>query len=441
MKNPICCRAARGTASAYAALLLSLYLLAVPEAGYSEITEFKYALFLWLSSAYLAAALVLRIMALARGERGWSGGKLTPAVIAASLYLLFTAVSAALSDYGAVAVAGGSRREGLLTLALYVLVFLFLLSDLRPRRWMLWLFGVSVSLCCVLAMIQFTGRNPLALYPEGHDYFGANIYYAGSYAGTLGNTALLSAALSFAAPAFLMAVIKRKSRWELLFLIPFALSAYVVWALRVAAGIFALGGGLVLMLPVMASRGGNTRKERAARRMSWVVVCSAGALFFLLLWFYPGPSNGPLYEISETLHGRAYDSFGSGRIYIWRNALELFQEKPLFGGGPDTLQLRGIADYIWHRERDGAAMSSVITSAHNEYLNILVNQGAFALGAYLALLIASVLRFYRRPGSRYAVCGGAVICYSIGAFFGVSMPITAPYLWLALAVLNASPPR
>ena len=40
----------------------------------------------------------------------------------------------------------------------------------------------------------------------------------------------------------------------------------------------------------------------------------------------------------EGLHGRLEDSFGSGRIYIWKKTAALVPEHLWFGGGPDTLE-------------------------------------------------------------------------------------------------------
>ena len=84
---------------------------------------------------------------------------------------------------------------------------------------------------------------------------------------------------------------------------------------------------------------------------------------------------------------------------------------------------------------------SDIDAAHNEYLNILINQGTLALLAYLALLVISAKRWVSdaRTSPLKAACGCAVLGYCIQAFFGISSPITTPYLWTVLAFLNSLP--
>ena len=138
------------------------------------------------------------------------------------------------------------------------------------------------------------------------------------------------------------------------------------------------------------------------------------------------------------MHGRWEDSYGSGRIYIWRNVLPLVQERPLLGGGADTLGLRTDAAFERYDEALGITIRSAVDTAHNEYLNILINHGLSALLAYGTLLVSSAAKWIRRGSSDpvTALCGCAVLGYCIQAFFGISSPITTPYLWLALALLN-----
>ena len=161
-------------------------------------------------------------------------------------------------------------------------------------------------------------------------------------------------------------------------------------------------------------------------------VLTAAAILFVRSC---GGTTGALSEASRLLHGEAEDSFGSWRVAIWRNCLPLIRERPLLGGGPDTLGLRGIELFTWYR--DGEAVPADVTAAHNEYLNILVNQGALALVAYLALLALALRRCFRnaeRP--RLAICGAGLLCYAAMALFSISTCITAPYVWLLCAVVQ-----
>ena len=83
-------------------------------------------------------------------------------------------------------------------------------AHVRPKRWMLWLYAAALSVNCVICLVQFAGLNPLHLYPEGMNYYGANTQYADEFLGTVGNADILSAVLSFSIPAFSGGVCARR---------------------------------------------------------------------------------------------------------------------------------------------------------------------------------------------------------------------------------------
>ena len=422
----------------FIACLLSVYLLAVPAEGYSSITQFKYVFFMCLCGAYAALMLVFAGPDILRSGKKPSFRPLSAAGwarLALCAFLVFTALSAVFSVYGGTFL-GGSRREGLLTVAAYVVTCLLVSRYARCAPWMLWLSGISVTLFCVLSLAQFSGADPLGLYPDGTGW----IEIAGRtyvpFFGTVGNADLSVAVLCAASGAFFISLFRCRGKARFMLIVPLSLSAAVILKSGVEAGKVALAAGVLLSLPVAAGR--DRRLRRAAAVFAAVVIVLSVALLALT----SPASSGVLYEASELLHGRWNDSFGSGRIYIWRHCLKLFPERPLLGGGPDTLGQRGIPPFVrWDPEL--GMLKRGIDAAHSEYLNILVNQGVLALLAYLSALVSGAVIWYRSADSGPAACaGGAVLFYCIQAFFGISMCLSAPYMWLALGLLlrAGSPP-
>ena len=280
----------------YALALLTVYALFLPLGGYERMMEGKYRAFLLLSLGYVLAMTALGAWKAVRWRE--------PMCLAALAYLALTALSAALSPYGTAVLLGGTRRDGLLTAALYAAVFLLLARHLRPDRRLLYAAAASAALCGLLVLVQLTGRNPLWLYPAGLNYFDGDVDL----------------------------------------------------------------------------------------------------------------------------------TFGSSRLLIWRSLLPLIAERPLLGGGCGTLYLRDVPPFYW--QRGGETTYFAVTSAHNEYLGVLVDQGALALLAFLALLALALWRAYRHAErDRCAVAGAALLCYAVTAFFSVACCITGVYLWLLLAML------
>lgn len=397
----------------YAISLLTLYALFLPLGGYARMMEGKYHLFLLLSLSYILA------MTRAGAWRGlrWR----SPAVLAALAYLALTTLGASLSPYGTAVLLGGTRRDGLLTVALYVLSFVLLVRDLRPDRRLLYAAAGSALVCDVLVLVQLTGQNPLWLYPAGLSYLDGDTAYAGFYAGTAGNIDFTAFLLALCAAAMAAALARG---WSRRLLIPLALTLWTLWRLQVAAALLGLAAAAVLSLPLLFPR-----RRKAMCLLS--VLLAAASLGFV--WCFPGGS-GTLAELHQLLHGQADTSFGSGRLAIWRALLPLAAERPLLGGGCGTLYLRDLESFYWYR--GGETIHVAITSAHNEYLGILVDQGVLALLAFLALLALALHRAFRYAESdRYAVAGTALICYAVMAFFSVATCITGVFLWLLLALL------
>ena len=166
----------------------------------------------------------------------------------------------------------------------------------------------------------------------------------------------------------------------------------------------------------------------------WGIVLAAFLAALSVLWFYRG-EGGVLAEAGALLHGNADASFGSGRIGIWRQLVPLVRGRPLLGGGCGTLGLRDLEPF--YSRAGGKAVPLMITSAHNEYLGILVDQGLAAFLSFLALLFFALRKCFRAPeNDRLAIAGCALLGYAVMAFFSVAGCITTPYLWILLSLIE-----
>lgn len=477
----------------------TFYLLTIPLSDYTSIVNWKYHTFL---IAYIGLIVVMAEQKVIGNDI--IGKNLRSFDIfssSISIYFLFTCISGIFSKYPGT-FWGNARCEGILTIGIYVISTLLLAKYFRPQRLILISFGTAITLHCLVGIFQLCGLNPFSLYPDGLNYYDAGTYYAGQYWSTIGNTNLCAALLSTAAGAFSAAAIRASRRTDWLALIPLCLSVFSIIELDSEAGMVALAGGLVLM-PVFVVTAGNHIKNllftycaisatftissavhfydggavirlsilTLAGSIAAIILSICGLLLgrlsiirciktstlrkamvvtaitiictaLLLLYSYSGFPDGFLLQAHNLLHGVWDDSYGSNRIYIWRQVWALICESPILGGGPDTLGLRGLAGFSRYNEATGTIVTGSIDAAHNEYLNIFVNQGIFALAAYLSAIFISTIRWWKNiEDHAKAIAGAAALFYLIQACFGISMCITAPYLWIALAVLNKKTER
>ena len=419
-------------------LMLTVFLFWFDSSGYGGITEAKLTVFNVICGGYVILTLLLipaclvtenmTVQELKRyiKESTWVQRALL-------IFLLFTVISALISPYRSETWVGATRYEGVRSICLYVLCAVFLSSFGKIKSWMAYLLGGSVLCFSIICIAQLFGANPFGLYPGDLNYFGAGVDYSGAYLGTIGNTDLVSGFLCVAITLLWVGVVRMKGKYRFLLLIPTAAAVFVLLKMSVMAGLVGTFGGAVLALPVVLPINDKTRR---------IIAISIAVLFIIALafLFFADIGTGMLHEAHELLHGRVSDTFGSGRIHIWKNVLKKIPENLWFGTGPDTMSHAKLEAFTRYDANKGVELVAEIDTAHNEYLNILFHQGVFALLAYLAALIIAAVKWIKRGNATAAgaACGAAVLCYCIQAFFGISMFLTAPFFWMTLGLLDGS---
>ena len=418
----------------YISSIVSFFILFVID-GYETITFYKALCFFVLSGCYVLISILGRLELVLIGARRivplhtlWLNSHISQKMI--FIYWMLTAISTLLSVDIKTSLIGTLRFDGFLTITLYCWMFLFISSQYRPQKWLIWLFGAAISISCIISIVQFFGANPLDLFPKGMNYFDAYKLYSGEFLGTIGNVDIYSAVLCVAIPVFWLSILRLKEKTRFLLAIPLILCIIVLIRAFVAGGIVGISVGILFTVPFLA-------KDKKRRNALLRIVVAIFIILIIVVFYFGGYLGGFVEEASELLHGNWDDSFGSSRLYIWRKAVELIPQNPLFGGGPDTFGIRTDAKFERFDETTGMLIQSNVDVAHNEYLNILVNQGSFALIFYLGALFFAVKAFTQKASESptTAICGSALICYSIQAFFGISSPIAAPLFWICFAIV------
>ena len=419
----------------YGALLLTVFLFYCGTGGYAHISQEKYHAFLVISGGYAAVMLLLLAEQIVIGAaKPAPPGQLLrrstwPQRLAAA-YLILTWVSAVHSPFWPETAAGVSRYEGALTITVYCLCFLLASVYGGGKKRLLYILGGAAAVFCVLCLMQMGGLDPLGLYPPGLGYRDAYTAYAGAYLGTIGNADLVAAFLSLAAPVLLYGVLRGKGRGRFFLLVPLALAWAVLVKMDVKAGLLGAGVGCLLAFPVSGLK-------TPRRRHIMALALGAGCIFALGGVYFLDLGDGMLHEAHLLLHGQADPTLGSGRIHIWMETLAAVPAHPWLGAGPDTMLYAGLGAFTRYDPALGGTIVTQIDVAHNEYLNILYHQGAFALAVYLALLTVLAGKWIKAApvSPAAAALGAGALGYCVQAFFGFSMCVTAPFFWFALGLL------
>lgn len=416
--------------------LLTIYLFYCGTDGYQGITSGKFSMFCLLCGGYILLMGVLGIESILIGTLPlpsprtlWQKASWTQRFVL--IYLALTWASALASPYRPEPILGVSRHEGALTITIYGLCFLLVSVFGRTTMRTLIVFCLSATAFGGLCILQLAGQNPFSLYPAGYSYRDAYTAYSGAYLGTVGNVGLVAAFLCIVIPILWVGVVRLEGRTRWCLLVPLSVLVFILLDMSVLAGLVGVFGGGICMAPVVLPLSQK-------RRNLLVGVLLAGGIFFLGLIYWVDFKFSLFHELHSILHGSWNETFGSGRIYIWKNVLQQVPQRLWLGTGPDTMLYANITPFTRYDENLGQMLVSHIDMAHNEYLNILFHQGVLALMAYVFALVSATWRWiiHSPTDPVCAMLGGAVLCYCVQAFFGFSMCITAPFFWLTLGLLE-----
>lgn len=172
-------------------------------------------------------------------------------------------------------------------------------------------------------------------------------------------------------------------------------------------------------------------------RITWYVLLVVLLIVFIsILPQLAAASGNPSFtQLTNILQGDMDDSFMSGRMMVWKRALSMVPDRLLFGYGPDNFSESFNAV---HYEAVYAAQNQGFDKLHNEYLQVLFDNGLLGLlsllGFYGALIFAA-----RKKLNNPMVLGLAValLCHMVQAFFNFVSPFAHPVAWTLWGVLGA----
>ncbi len=372
----------------------------------------------------LAALLLARV-----AIGGWPGWRRTPIDLPLLAFIATAALATVFAVNRNVAVFGSYfRYEGLITIALYGALFWLAVQVLREAKDATGLIRsllASGFLVAAIAILQsvFGWGLPDPQSCEALRPFA-----------TLGNAIELAAFLAL--------------------VLPFAVHEFVVArsaAYRVVAGNALLVMGLALVLTLARSAwigaalgvGVVLLRERP-RWPVWAGLASVFTVVAVLALAQAGaPGRGAL-PVGACVVGRGLTvtapATGSGgvRFHVWRDSLNLIPRSPLVGFGPDSFGLT----YPTVQTGDWEP-GDHFDKAHADILQVAVTQGLLGVGAYLWLLGAFALAFWRTRANRaLASLFGGWLAYQATMQLNFSwLPAAAPFwIFAAAAIVIAAPP-
>ena len=214
----------------------------------------------------------------------------------------------------------------------------------------------------------------------------------------------------------------------------------------VAVVILMIGFFFGTLLPCLQKKGMLLSKrmfETAGYILCGLLGVSA-CLFVLLGIWNTGSPNG-LGVLAENKWFLFDEAWGSGRGATWKAAVwcygDLDPMGKLLGVGPDCMAM-----YI-HEGRNKEILAMVqenfgkliLTNAHCEWLNVLVNCGLFGLITYAGMMLSAMIRFLkvRDTCPWAAACGFALLAYIVHNMVGFQQTMSAVTVFLFMGMGEA----
>lgn len=187
-------------------------------------------------------------------------------------------------------------------------------------------------------------------------------------------------------------------------------------------------------------------KPYPVNTMLWVrkaVLAGAGAVFAGIVIVIILQTRGLLPDgIAERLSAVPYfnwnDDWGNRRGLIWSFAVKVFMEEDLLhkliGVGPDCLSSYVAAYYS--EEAEFYWGQKVLTNAHNEWLNVLLNGGILGAVSYVGIFVTAVWRFLKEARRDILLTGiaAAAVSYMAYDFFCYQQVCCTPFVFILMGI-------
>ena len=348
------------------------------------------------------------------------------------IYFILLAASVYAAENKVFAIIGvPGRWEGLLTITLYMFLFITARLYLVPDEGLFKIILVTAIIVSIYGILQTMNFDP---FPR--DVLREN--WSKRAFSTMGNPNFLGSYIVLIIPTSIYFYIIKKNitgltAYAILFYCLLSTGTRGAW-LGTIASIMAFAA--IHYMYFRYSKGEFTR---------YIILL---VITILLLALYNFNTEGAFIDrflsiardANEFLtKGDRADYSGANRGFIWKRVAELIKKRPLTGYGIENLGEAFKKYYtqdmieLWNEVR-------YLDKAHNEYLHIAVTSGIPSLLVYLTFISQIILKgLFRLKNCKTALLIlSSVIGYMTAAFFNISVVSVAYVYWIFLGLLAGS---
>ncbi len=222
-------------------------------------------------------------------------------------------------------------------------------------------------------------------------------------------------------------------------------AAILVMLTSLCFGILATAVSFLALLWIYRSRKSGSYQGQLMKSLTRAVigVCAGSTLLVIVLLTANTLRPGCIGALSASPLFTFSNSWGSGRGATWTAAAMCFKEQDflhkLVGVGPDAMSAYLYTDgsgQLQYLARECFGTATLLTNAHNEWLNILVDVGILGLFAYAGFIISALVRCFRaknRNTLAYA-CGFCLLAYTVHNMFSFQQTMNSATIFVILSM-------
>lgn len=347
-----------------------------------------------------------------------------------ALIILFGIISTIYAVNQEVSIFGYTqRREGLLTIIYYFsLMFLSSFVKGKNKKAIILFILITGIINCIYGIFECFGQpNVSKIIHSSENPNDIKIKYYVWVKGFLGNPnffgTYMLVCLSYALGLFIEEINKKS---DIIYILLSALFMYGLLICNTQSVIL----GLFFVIALVIIYCLKNKKYKKLVLIFAILLCS------ILLAVIQGKTtllkdlSATSSETVEIAKGNVQDDYGTNRLYIWRNTLQIIPQNIINGVGIDNFP------YAFN---EGALYSpgknTLYDKVHNEYLQVLVTEGIFCLLAYLcmySIIVYKGLKNSFKNKQIYLIL--PIVGYLVQAFFNISVIEVAPIFFIAMGL-------
>lgn len=397
----------------YLYFILIIFVLVMDNSEYTNILNFKWDIYVYGSVIYIIIMLIITLLKIINKSIDIKQISLNKVYIFALIYLMVIIISTLLSPYKNYnLLIGSARMQGLIVNTIYVISFIIVSLTYKFNKNILYVLLLPSIIMGIIIIIEWIFKTNIVC---GTDY---------CY-GTIGNVdtvgLLYTMYLTIGLSLFIF------SKLNKLFL-----SLSIIFSLLVMLIINTIGMYVTIFIMFIIMVIYKCLKNKYSRKITFIMLSIFFVILFLIIYFV-NFKNGLLYELHSMLHGDIYESFGSYRIYLWKNTIMMIDKKYiLLGTGIDTYYISFMKKYLSDLISRGYV--SIYDSACNIYLTMIINIGICGLASFMTF-VGSIINLIRTRKNEISICLLlGIISYLIQGLYNIEVVLVTPIFYILLSI-------